>query len=159
MKTILRAVADVIAFTILCACLAVVVAIGAPYAHAGDVGLNLATLHNRTEVNGHKLRTATPGVYYRFDNGATAGGFSNSFGDPAGLLGLTPEARLARQWRAAATVGAVIGYRHDPFIPAVIPSVRRDIGTWGGVRLAYLPRRPGEKHGVEAVTLSLEMTQ
>jgi hypothetical protein len=150
------------------ACLAA--ALLCPQARAqAAAGIHLVTWHSepsyQVEQAGapeqHRYRTATPGLYIRLDNGLTAGVFSNSFGHPAAHVGWTAEtsaAALPGGLQLAVTAGAVLGYRHDPLIPALLPSVRVPLVRSAGLRLTYLPRAPKGEHRVEALHLGVEWT-
>jgi hypothetical protein len=150
----------------LLACLAA--ALLCPQARAQAVaGLHLATWHSTrsyevlqagTPVQ-HRYRTFTPGLYIRLDNGLTAGVFANSFGHPAAHLGWTAETSagaLPGGLQLALTAGAVLGYRHDPLIPALLPSMRVPLARSAGVRLTYLPPAPKGEHRVQALHLGME---
>lgn len=127
-------------------------------AHAAEIGVHALTFHNGGTMPGPagrpvRLRTFTPGLYVRADNGAAAGFFSNSFGDPVAWAGFVPAVRLSPRLEASVKLGAIAGYRHDPLMPAAIPSLRVTVFGDHAVRFAYLARKPGEPDGVDAVHL------
>jgi hypothetical protein len=130
-------------------------------------GIHLATWHSHASYGAaeagttvlRRYRTFTPGLYIRLDNGLTAGVFRNSFGHPAAHVGWTAETSagaLPGALQLALTAGAVLGYRHDPLMPALLPSGRVPLGSSAGLRLTYLPPASKGEHRVEALHLGLE---
>lgn len=147
--SLLALVVGVGGFVVLCLVLA-------GRAQAAEVGLHLVTFHNGSTMPGQdgrpvRLRTFTPGLYVLADSGWGAGGFLNSFGDPVGWAGFVPSLRLSPRLEASLKLGAIAGYRHDSLMPAAIPSLRVTVHGEHAVRFAYLARKPGEPHGVDAV--------
>lgn len=126
-------------------CMALAVAFGneakAAEPEGITVGAHLVTAHTKPEGK----ESGTPGLYLRWPNGITVGAYRNSYGDGSVYAGYTFE---AFNRHLALTVGAVTGYRAQPVLPLVVPSLR--IGLWGdtSLRVAYLPKPP--KYGSSA---------
>lgn len=120
-------------------------ALFASVAQAGTFGVHLVSRHF-PEMPYHN--DVNPGVYYKHDNGATAGYFKNSFHKDSFYLGYTWE-----HGPVAVTVGGVTGYA-DKVKPMLVPSVA--LFTYQGMtpRLAYIPK--GEKGKSHVLHLMLE---
>lgn len=102
----------------------------APLASAGTIGLHVASQHF-PEKNYNNLN---PGMYYRTDDGWTAGFYRNSLRRDSAYAGYT--------WKFGqldVTTAAVTGYTHK-VQPLLVPSL--SLFTYKGVtpRLAYIPR-------------------
>lgn len=85
------------------ALVAAALALAASAAGAQTVGLHLVSHHFPSESYLHDVN---PGVYVRFDNGATLGAYRNSFGRASAYAGWTLE-----HGPFALTLGAVSGYQ------------------------------------------------
>ena len=100
----------------------------------GMIGLNLATAHGKAGYE-----DLNPGIYYRADNGLTAGVYRNSQGHTSVIGGWTWE---TPNKQFALTVGAVTGYEAAKVMPAVIPSVRFGDPKGIALRMSLLPKPP-----------------
>jgi hypothetical protein len=102
----------------------------APAAPAATLGLHLASVH----LPQRSFNNFNPGVYYRSDDGWTAGAYYNSLERPSVYGGYT--------WQRGAfgvTAGVATGY--DRAVqPILVPSLV--VATVGKVsaRIAYIPR-------------------
>ncbi len=102
----------------------------APHASAGTIGLHIASQHFPAK----RYNNSNPGIYYRTDEGWTAGTYRNSIRRQSVYAGYT--------WkfgRLDVTTAAVTGYQ-DTLQPLLVPSL--SLFTYKGVtpRLAYIPR-------------------
>lgn len=127
---------------------------------AATIGVNAASWHisaeDRTQVirpahrsiwhqpirvtTRERLRTFTPGVYFRAPSGFTAGVMQNSFADVSAYAGWTWETpgRLF-----AMTAGGISGYRGAVVRPLVLPSLRLSpCYHCAALRVGYIPRTP-----------------
>jgi hypothetical protein len=120
-------------------------------AQAQTVGLHLVTAHfaNTSET---PLRSVTPGLYVRFDSGATLGVYRNSDGATSAYAAFTVQ---TADERYALTGGVVTGYAASKVMPLLVPSVRFRITECDAVRVAFIPKPI--KHGHAAgLHLSVE---
>jgi hypothetical protein len=102
----------------------------APHANADTVGFHLFSKHMPSKA----YNNANPGIYYRVEDGWTAGIYRNSLSRTSVYAGYT--------WKFGAldvTTAAVTGYFHT-VQPLLVPSV--SLFTYEGFtpRLAYIPR-------------------
>lgn len=130
---------------------------------AAELGVHLWTQHNghaMPDAQGVRvtLRSFTPGLYVHLDNGVGLGVFRNSFGDPAVWGGYVLNLQISPRWEASAMVGGIAGYKHTAVMPALIPSLRLRVYGSHGVRVAYLAKKPGEAHSVDAIHLAYSRT-
>ena len=121
---------------------AAALALLAPCARADTVGLHLVSVH----MPAHEFNNFNPGIYYRNDDGWTAGGYYNSLRKASVYAGYT------WQYRALGlTVGGATGYQYA-LQPLLVPSLRLFNHEGVSARLAYIPRV--EKH-IESNVLHL----
>ena len=107
---------------------------------AGTVGLHLGSVH----LPKKDFNNVNPGIYYRWDNGATLGTFYNSERRQSVYAG------WSWQWGwAGLTAGAITGYRRSAVLPLLAPSVK--LGHW---RVVVLPKV--EKTGATVIHLTME---
>jgi hypothetical protein len=109
---------------------AAALALRAPCARADTVGLHLASVHTPAR----HFNNTNPGLYYRSDDGWTAGGYRNSLRHTSVYAGYT--------WQYGAlglTTGGVTGYQ-DAVQPMLVPSLRLFTHEGISARLAYIPR-------------------
>jgi hypothetical protein len=120
-----------------------------------SIGVHVATAHftsGEEQMGPRGWNSVNPGVYARWGNGVTVGGFRNSEYRTSFYAGWT----LAdKSDTLALIVGGVTGYDRSPVLPLVVPSVRIGLGNTGiSARLSLLlppnPKRTG------AIHLSLE---
>jgi hypothetical protein len=99
-------------------------------ASAGTLGAHVASMH----FPQRDFNNFNPGVYYRSDEGWTAGAYLNSLRHGSVYGGYTWQ-----HGRFGVTGGAITGYGHG-LQPLLVPSVV--LFTYQGVaaRLAYIPR-------------------
>jgi len=102
----------------------------APCAKADTIGLHLGSHHAPAK----NYNNTNPGIYFRNDEGWTAGIYRNSLSRTSAYAGYT--------WKYGMldiTTAGVTGYFHK-VQPLLVPSV--SLGTWQGVtpRIAYIPR-------------------
>lgn len=126
--------------------------------HAAELGVHALTWHERAvadDAQGRpvRLRSVTPGMYYRTDAGWAAGAFSNSYGDPSAWAGAVGEAEITPRLSVAVTGGLVLGYKRQPVQVLFSPSARLLLRDGYGVRLNWLPR--ADRAGVNAIHLCL----
>ena len=101
-----------------------------PSARAGTIGLHLASAH----MPERHFNNTNPGLYYRSDEGWTAGAYRNSLRRTSDYAGYTWE------WgRLAVTGGAVTGYAQS-VQPLLVPSVVLLSVQGVSARLAFIPR-------------------
>lgn len=117
----------------------------APGASAGTLGLHLGSHH----MPAKHYNNTNPGLYYRTDEGWTAGIYRNSLSRTSAYAGYT--------WKYGhldVTTAVVTGYFHK-VQPLLVPSV--SLFTWHGVtpRVAYIPRVE-KKIGSHVVHLMVE---
>jgi hypothetical protein len=79
-------------------------------ANGQTIGLHLGTAHTHGGLNG-----VNPGVYARFDNGATIGAYRNSIGRNSAYAAYTMETPIRPSISAALAVGIVTGYQRVYF--------------------------------------------
>jgi hypothetical protein len=99
-------------------------------ARAGTLGLHLASAH----LPQRHFNNTNPGLYYRSDEGWTAGAYRNSLRRTSAYAGYT--------WgwgRLAVTGGAVTGYA-DNVQPLLVPSVVLLSVQGVSARVAFIPR-------------------
>jgi hypothetical protein len=99
-------------------------------ARADTVGLHLASVH----MPARHFNNTNPGVYYRSDDGWTAGGYHNSLRRTSAYAGFT--------WQYGAlglTAGGVTGY-HETVQPMLVPSLRLFAHQGVSARLAFIPQ-------------------
>lgn len=109
---------------------AAALALLAPCARADTFGLHIASVH----MPAHNFNNFNPGVYYRNDEGWTAGGYYNS------LRRVSVYAGYTWQYRALGlTVGGATGYE-APIQPLLVPSLRLFSTERFSARLAYIPQ-------------------
>jgi hypothetical protein len=77
-------------------------------ANGQTIGLHLGTAHTHGGLNG-----VNPGVYARFDNGATVGAYRNSFNRTSVYAAYTMETNVLPNVTAAIAIGAVTGYQRQ----------------------------------------------
>lgn len=109
---------------------AAALALLAPCARADTVGLHLVSVHSPQR----HFNNTNPGLYYRSDDGWTAGGYHNSLRRFSAYAGYT--------WQYEAlglTTGAVTGYQ-DTVQLLLVPSLRVFTHEGFSARLAYIPR-------------------
>jgi hypothetical protein len=124
-------------------------------AQADTIGLHTATWHSHEGYH-----AATPGLYWRGDNGATAGAYRNSEGRPTAYAGWTWGTDPSAPLQAAITLAAATGYSAAPVVPLIAPSVAwrlpASVAADTTVRLITLPKwHP--KQGATAVSLAVEV--
>lgn len=114
-------------------------------ASAGTFGAHVYTAHVDS-----KYCNTTPGVYYKADNGFTAGAYRNSeCKNISAYAGYTFEAELVEgAVTAAVTVGAITGYKTSPVLPLVVPSVAVKVAKNTSVRMFFVPDAKGTFAGV-----------
>jgi hypothetical protein len=117
----------------------------APAAWADTVGLHLISHHAPAK----NYNNTNPGIYYRNDEGWTAGIYRNSLSKTSAYAGFT--------WKYGIldiTTAGVTGYFHR-VQPLLVPSV--SLGTWQGItpRIAYIPRVE-KKIGAHVIHLMVE---
>ncbi|MCI4427663.1 MAG: hypothetical protein JHC40_00700 [Burkholderiales bacterium] len=116
-----------IRFLVSCAAALVLLA---PCAKADTLGLHLVSVH----MPAHDFNNFNPGIYYRNDDGWTAGGFYNSLRQTSFYAGYT------WQYRALGlTVGGATGYQYA-VQPLLVPSLRLFSNEGFSARLAFIPR-------------------
>jgi hypothetical protein len=125
--------------------LAVITCMAAPCAMAGTIGLHIGSHHMPAKT----YNNANPGIYYRGDEGWTAGVYRNSLRDNSFYAGYT--------WKFGkldVTTAGVTGYFHK-VQPLLVPSV--SLFTYQGItpRLAYIPRVE-KKIGAHVLHLMVE---
>ena len=116
--------------TLLLVCGAAALALLAPAAQADTVGLHLASVHDPQR----HFNNNNPGLYYRSNDGWTAGGYRNSLRRTSAYAGFT--------WQHGAlglTAGGVTGYQ-ETLQPMLVPSLRLFTHQGFSARLAYIPR-------------------
>ncbi len=109
---------------------AAALALLAPAARADTVGLHLASAH----VPQRHFNNTNPGLYWRSDEGWTAGGYRNSLSRTSAYAGYTWEYHAL-----GLTAGAVTGYQHS-VQAMLVPSLRLFTHEGFSARLAYIPR-------------------
>jgi hypothetical protein len=105
-------------------------------ASAQTVGLHLVSAHQHGGLNG-----INPGIYVRFDNGATFGTYRNSHRRQSSYAAWTFETEAVAGFSAALTVGAITGYPAAEVMPMLAPSVAYRVSDYAA-RLAIVPRPP-----------------
>jgi hypothetical protein len=121
-------------------------------ASAGDwerprIGIHVGSRHEPVRrPNGQKFNNSNPGVYLRWDNGVTVGGYRNSEYRTSVYAGWT--------WASSAcgpavTFGVITGYAKGT-IPLIVPS----LCVLDHVRLSFIPKI--EPKGSNVLHLSLE---
>lgn len=120
-------------------------ALTAPGARADTIGVHVGSHH----MPAKKYNNFNPGLYYRTDEGWTAGVYRNSLSRTSAYAGYT--------WKYGVldvTTAGVTGYFHK-VQPLLVPSV--SLFTWHGVtpRVAYIPRVE-KKIGAHVVHLMVE---
>jgi hypothetical protein len=103
-------------------------------AFAETFGVHLVSTHGDGGYN-----NVNPGLYFRLDNGFTAGRYVNSYKRHSTYVGYTAEHR-AGNLSVAVTIGAVTGYQ-KPVMPLLVPSGAYHFGP-NAIRLAYAPKPP-----------------
>ena len=111
----------------------------------GTIGLHLVSHH----MPAKNYNNTNPGLYYRTEDGWTAGAYRNSLSRTSAYAGYT--------WKFGAldiTTAVVTGYFHK-VQPLLVPSV--SLFTWHGVtpRVAYIPRVE-KKIGAHVLHLMVE---
>ena len=119
-------------------------------AWADTLGLHTATWHDRPGY-----RAATPGLYWRLDNGATLGALSNSEGHFSAYAAWTWHTDEQRPLSAAVSAGLITGYSLAPVVPLIAPSVAVRLGEQATARLIVLPKWHA-KQGATAAQLDFE---
>ncbi len=127
------------------ALLALAVMAMAPNAQAGTIGLHVASHHAPAK----NYNNSNPGIYYRNDEGWTAGAYRNSLRKDSVYAGYT--------WKFGAldvTTAGVTGY-FDKVQPLLVPSI--SLFTYQGItpRIAYIPRVE-KKIGAHVLHLMIE---
>lgn len=110
------------------------------------IGLNLYTLHTApVPCDG------TAGVYYRSSDFA-GGLFKNSECRPGAWGGWTPETNTLAigpvKAKAGAIVGLVAGYKSNPILPLLLPSVAVSIDGRSWLRATFIPQFKTSAGGV-----------
>jgi hypothetical protein len=110
--------------------LAVAACLAAPCAIAGTIGLHVGSQH----IPAKNYNNSNPGIYYRHDEGWTAGVYRNSLRNNSVYAGYT--------WKFGmldVTTAGVTGYFHK-VQPLLVPSL--SLFTYQGItpRIAYIPR-------------------
>jgi len=105
--------------------------------HAGTLGLHLQSVHNKTGFNNDN-----PGIYFRLDNGFTAGTYYNSEYRQSTYVGKT----FAYRYFEVSYL-AINGYQ-GRILPVAIPS--RRLGDHGRISLILNPL------GASALHFSIE---
>ena len=105
-------------------------------------GWHVNTYHNDRSVG---YREDNIGIYFRCENGFTAGSYKNSDWKHSDYVGYTQSVGVID-----ITVGLVSGYKIEP-TPVVIPSVK--IGV---LRVAYLPQAPNRSTNTTGWHFSFE---
>ncbi|MBC7955398.1 MAG: hypothetical protein H7Y33_05975 [Cytophagales bacterium] len=118
---------------------------GAPCAMAGTIGLHVASHHMPAKT----YNNSNPGIYYRHEEGWTAGVYRNSLRKNSVYAGYT--------WKFGildVTTAGVTGY-FNKVQPLLVPSV--SLFTYQGItpRIAYIPRVE-KKIGSHVVHLMVE---
>jgi hypothetical protein len=133
-------------FRLICtALLAVAAFLLAPWAQAGTIGLHIGSHHMPSK----DYNNSNPGMYYRADEGWTAGFYRNSLRKDSVYAGYT--------WKFGAldvTTAGVTGY-FNKVQPLLVPSV--SLFTYRGItpRIAYIPRVE-KKIGAHVLHLMVE---
>lgn len=127
------------------ALLAIAVLMMATGAAAGTIGFHVASHHAPAK----SYNNSNPGIYYRHDEGWTAGVYRNSLRRTSVYAGYT--------WKFGAldiTTAGVTGY-FDKVQPLLVPSI--SLFTYRGVtpRIAYIPRVE-KKIGAHVLHLMVE---
>lgn len=117
----------------------------APCALAGTIGLHIGSHHMPSK----NYNNSNPGLYYRTDEGWTAGFYRNSLRKDSVYAGYT--------WKFGAldvTTAGVTGY-FNKVQPLLVPSV--SLFTYRGItpRIAYIPRVE-KKIGAHVIHLMVE---
>jgi len=105
--------------------------------HADTIGLHLTSVHNKTGFNNDN-----PGIYFRLDNGFTAGTYYNSEYRQSTYIGRT----ITYKYFEVSYL-AINGYQ-ERILPVVVPS--RRFGDYGRVSLILNPL------GASALHFSIE---
>lgn len=95
------------------------------------IGLDAVTLHSHPQ----SLCSANPGVYIVEPSGKSGGVFLNSDCSVGAWGGWSKSLGVL-----TITAGLVSGYRSEPVLPFVAPSIKL-----GHYRFSYLPRSPGSQ--------------
>lgn len=111
-------------------------------APAQTIGLHTVSRHEHSGMN-----NTNPGLYYRADNGFTAGFYRNSYREQSAYLAWTFETDQWRGITAAVTVGGVSGYPAAKVMALVVPNVAYHVGE-SAVRIGIVPKPPS--HGTAA---------
>lgn len=107
------------------------------------IGVHMLSIHDKSGFN-----TVTPGVYYKSQNGLTAGILNNSESRVGMYVGKTFE---SDEKVFGLTVGAITGYSAT-VTPIIVPSLYvRPVG----IRLSWLSKPPNTK-GASALHISYE---
>jgi hypothetical protein len=117
-------------------------------AQAQTFGVHTFSLHERPGMN-----NTNPGVYVRFDNGATVGTYFNSHRKQSTYAGWSFETDELHSLSAAVTVGVVTGYSQK-VSALLVPSIALHTSL-GTARIGIVPRPP-VRGGCGAVHLMLE---
>jgi hypothetical protein len=111
-------------------------------AQADTLGLHVGSHHWPNEGKNN----VNPGIYYRADNGFTAGGYCNSH---AKVRQCKPSLYAGWSWetepivfgiRAAVSAVLVTGYDAAPVLPTIIPSVSGPIAQGWHWRVSGMPK-------------------
>lgn len=127
--------------------IAIVALIAANAAHAdlgafapSAVGVHLATLHAQDPAPGKPdWNNVNPGLYLRWENGATVGGYYNSERKFSAYAGWTFETAEWHRMRAAVTLGAITGYSNG-VLPLVAPSASLRLTDHASARVTFAPK-------------------
>jgi hypothetical protein len=111
------------------------------------LALDIGTVH--FGPGSEAMNNSNPGIYARFNNGATGGVYFNSVRKVSSWAGYSME---TPNKRFALTIGAVTGYQKAPVLPLVLISATQ---KFGGVTARASLITP-TKFNVGGVHLSLE---
>lgn len=118
-----------------------------------SVGVHLGSWHSNKDAQGRSYNGVNPGLYARWDNGATVGSYYNSERRMTAYAGWTFETPQWHRLTAAVTAGGIVGYKKGPMIFA-IPSAAVHVTERTAVRVSFVPKM--EKDGAAAIHLSAE---
>lgn len=122
----------------------------ATLAHAQEPAPAYVGVHTISVHRDKGYKTATPGIYFRTQEGWTAGVLRNSEGRAGAYAGRTFE-----YGRLALTAGVITGYSGGTSA-MLVPSIR--VARVGGydARLLFVPKAPGTR-GSPALSLTVEL--
>lgn len=103
---------------------------------AAEIGVHLVSQHypKRTYNNNN------PGMYFRADNGITAGFYDNSYNQWSVYAGYTYHWNV-KGWEPAVTLGAITGYPKASVMPVAVPTLATPpLIETARLRLGYKPK-------------------